>query len=130
MDGIKFIEERSNDKIIWKLSEDDILFTDCFLNTEMTLEDGKESTRISAEMVKYEPKPLLCNLTNVVKMSKECRRHSAGPEHAKTFSKTALIVSSPVSRLIGNFFLGLNKPHKPTRIFNSAEEGLKWLKEK
>jgi hypothetical protein len=126
---MKFIEERSNDKIIFKLSEDNILFTSCFPNTEMTLEDGKESTRISAEMVKFEPRPLHCDLTNVVKMSKECRRHFAGAEHAKTFTKAALIVTSPISRLIGNFFLGLNKPLKPTRLFNTKEDGLKWLRE-
>jgi len=127
---MNFLEERSNDKIIFKLSEENILYTDCFPNTTMTLEDGKESTRISAEMVKHEARPLLCDLTNVVKMTKECRRHFAGPDHAKTFSKAALIVTSPVSKMIGNFFLGLNKPLKPTRLFTNKEEGLRWLREK
>jgi hypothetical protein len=122
--------ERENDKIIFTLRPDNILYTDCFPNTIMTLEDGKESTRISAEMVNYQPLPLLCDLTNVVKMTQECRKHFAGPAHAATFSKCALIVTSPVSRIIGNFFLGLNKPLKPTRLFTSKEEGLKWLKEK
>ena len=125
----KVIEERRNNKIIFKISDDNILFTSCVPNTEMTIEDGKESTRISAEMVKYEPRPLLCDLTNVVRMTKECRKHFAGVDHAKTFNKAALIVTSPISRLIGNFFLGLNKPLKPTRLFNSNEEGLKWLRE-
>jgi hypothetical protein len=95
----------------------------------MNLEDGLESTRISAEIVSNQPRPLLCDLTNVVKMSQECRKHFAGKAHAETFSKAALIVTSPISRLIGNFFLGLNKPLKPTRLFNSREEGLKWLQE-
>lgn len=95
----------------------------------MTLEDGEESTKISAEMVNYQPLPLLCDLTNVVKMTQECRRHFAGEEHAATFSKCALIVTNPISKLIGNFFLGLNKPLKPTRLFTSKEEGLKWLKQ-
>jgi len=121
---------RENDKIKFKLRDDNILQTDCFPNTIMTLEDGKESTRISAEMVDYTPLPLLCDLTNVVKMTQECRQHFAGPEHAKTFSKAALIVTSPISRIIGNFFLGLNKPLKPTKLFTSKEEALKWLKEK
>ena len=127
---MNFIEERSNDKIIFKLSEENILYTECFPNTTITLVDGKESTRISAEMVKYEAQPLLCDLTNVVKMTKECRQHFAGPDHAKTFSKAALIVTSPVSKMIGNFFLGLNKPLKPTRLFTNKEEGLRWLREK
>lgn len=116
-------------KIKFQLDEDKILHTDCVPGTVMTLEDGLESTRISAEMVNFEPRPLLCDLTNVVKMTQECRQHFAGPEHAKTFTKAALIVTSPLSKLIGNFFLGLNKPLKPTRLFTSKDEGLKWLKE-
>lgn len=121
--------ERRNDKIIWILGPDNILRTECFPNTVMTLDDGKESTRVSAEMVNYQPLPLLCDLTNVVKMSQECRQHFAGPEHAKTFSRAALIVTNPISKLIGNFFLGLNKPLKPTRLFTNKEVALRWLKQ-
>ena len=121
---------KESGKIKFTLREDNILCTECFPNTVMTLEDGKESTRISAEMVNYKPLPLLCDLTNVVRMTQECRKHFAGPEHAETFSKCALIVNNIVSRLIGNFFLGLNKPLKPTKLFATKEEGLKWLKEK
>ena len=120
--------QRETKKIKFRLGPDNILYTECFPNTVMTLEDGKESTRISAEMVNYQPLPLLCDLTNVVKMSRECRKHFAGAEHAAIFSKCALIVTSPVSKIIGNFFLGANKPLKPTRLFTSKEEGLKWLK--
>ena len=120
---------RETKKIKFRYGDDNILYTDCFPDTIMTLEDGKESTRISAEMVHYQPRPLLCDLTNVVKMTQDCRNHFAGSEHAKTFSKAALIVTSPISRLIGNFFLGLNKPLKPTKLFTSKEEGLRWLKE-
>ena len=35
---------------------------------------------------------------------------------------------SPLTRAIGNFFLGLNKPLMPTRLFTSEEEALAWLK--
>jgi hypothetical protein len=116
-------------KIRFSIGPENILFTECVPNTTMTLEDAQDSTRISAQMVNYKPQPLLCDLTNVVKMTQECRRHFAGEEHSETFSKCALIVNSPVSRLIGNFFLGLNKPLKPTKLFNTKEEGLKWLQE-
>lgn len=120
---------RENNKIKFTLRPDNILHTTVFPNTVMTLEDGKESTRISAEMVNNKPLPLLCDLTNVVKMTQECRRHFSGPEHAKTFSKAALIVTNPISKILGNFFLGLNKPTKPTRLFTNYDEALRWLKQ-
>lgn len=119
---------RETKKTRFTLRDDNILQTDCFANTIMTLEDGQESTRISAEMINHEPIPLLCHLTNVVKMTQDCRKHFSGPEHAKTFTKCALIVTNPLSRIIGNFFLGLNKPLKPTRLFTNEEQGLAWLK--
>lgn len=121
--------QRETKKIKFTLGPDNILQTECFPNAVMTLDDGKESTRISAEMINFEARPLMVDLTNVIKMTQECRQHFAGAEHAATFSKCALIVSSPISKMIGNFFLGLNKPLKPTRLFTSKEEGLKWLKD-
>jgi len=119
---------RETDKIKFTLGLDDILYIECYPNTVMTLEGAKESTRIGGELTNDKPRPLLCDLTNVVKMTQDCRKHFAGKEHAAIFSKCALIVTSPISRIIGNFFLGANKPLKPTRLFTDREEGLKWLK--
>jgi len=115
-------------KIIYVYREDHILHTACKPGSELNLEDGIECTKISLEMIDHQPVPLLCDLSNVIDMTQECRKHFAGPVHAKSFTKCALIVSSPISRIIGNFFLGLNKPLKPTRLFKSPNEGLKWLK--
>lgn len=118
---------RETKKVRFFYGPDKILRTECFPRTVMTLSDGIESTRISAEILEYVPQPLLCDLTNVIRMTHDCRKHFASDEHAATFTKAALIVGNPVSRIIGNFFLGLNKPKKPTRIFNSIEDGINWL---
>lgn len=120
---------RETDKIKFSIGEDNILYIECLPNTTMTIDEGKESTKIGLEMTNEVPLPLLCDLTNVVKMTQQCRQHFAGPEHAKVFTKCALIITSPISRIIGNFFLGANKPLKPTRLFTNKEAGLIWLKE-
>ena len=116
------------EKIKFNLRPDNIVSIECRPNSTMTLEDGKMSTKVVGEIVNGNPLPLLCDLTNVVKMSQDCRKHFAGPEHARVFSRCALIVNSPISKIIGNFFLGANMPLKPTRLFTSVDEGLKWLK--
>jgi predicted transcriptional regulator len=64
-----------------------------------------------------------------VKMTQECRRYFAGKEHAAVFTKCALIVTSPISKIIGNFFLGANKPIRPTKLFTDVNQGLNWLKD-
>lgn len=119
---------RDTEKIRFILREDNIVQIECHPNTMMTLEEGRLSTKVVGEMINGNPLPLLCDLTNVVKMTQDCRKHFAGPEHAAVFSRCALIVRSPLSKIIGNFFLGANKPLRPTRLFNNVEDGLKWLK--
>ncbi len=37
------------------------------------------------------------------------------------------VISSPVSRVIGNFFMGLNKPISPTRLFTDPHKAIQWL---
>ncbi len=116
------------DKIKFSMANDGILHIKCEPNTHMTIEEGKASTKMGLELIDGKPRPLLCDLTNVVKMTRDCRQYFAGPEHATIFSKCALIISSPISRIIGNFFLRANRPLKPTRLFTNKEEALNWLK--
>ncbi len=115
------------DKIKFSIGQDGILCIDCLPNTIMTIEEGKASTQMGRELIDGKPRPLLCDLTNVVKMTRECRQYFAGSEHATILTKSALIVTSPISRIIGNFFLMANKPIKPIRLFSNKEDALIWL---
>jgi hypothetical protein len=40
----------------------------------------------------------------------------------------ALVVGNALSRALGSFFIGLNRPRVPTRLFDSVENGIQWLK--
>jgi uncharacterized protein YlzI (FlbEa/FlbD family) len=122
------LTEQKTEKINFLLRDDNIMHIECAPNTIMTLLEGMESTRIVGEIVNRVPQPMLCDLTNVIKMTQECRNHFAGPQHAAIFTKCALIVTSPIAKIIGNFFLGANKPIKPTRLFTNKDEAIKWLK--
>ena len=61
-------------------------------------------------------------------LSREARHYYASDEAAKVARAVALIVGTPVSRVLGNFYLGLSNPHLPTRLFSSEGEALEWLK--
>jgi len=46
------------------------------------------------------------------------------------FSKcAAFIVSSISQKLLGNFYLKIYKPQRPTRFFNNKNEAISWLKQ-
>src|SRR5690349_1746452 len=82
-----------NEKVVFQMLPGEIVHIECLPQTTMTLEDGRESTRIVKEMIGQKAVPMLCDLTNVVKMTKDCRQHFAGPLHAAVFTKCALIVT-------------------------------------
>jgi hypothetical protein len=72
--------------------------------------------------------PLLVDSRNIKSMEREARVYYAGEEGRKSVSACALLIGSPVSRVIGNFFMGLNKPLVPTRLFTSETEAIEWLR--
>ncbi len=121
---------KETDKMKFILRRDGIMQIDCAPGTEMTMTEGRHATVILTEMIASHPRPLLCDLTNVMKMTRECRQHFASEEHAMVFTKCALLISSPIARIIGNFFLSANVPAKPTRLFTNKEEAINWLKNK
>ena len=67
------------------------------------------------------------DMTAISEISKEARDYFANERTASIQRATALLISSPVSRVIGNFFMGLNKPISPTRLFTDPREAIKWL---
>jgi len=40
---------------------------------------------------------------------------------------SAILVNSGVSRILGNLFIGLNRPAFPTKIFTKEDQALEWL---
>lgn len=61
-------------------------------------------------------------------ISREARHYYAGQEAAASASAVALIVDTPVSKVLGNFYLGLSNPILPSRLFSSKDDALAWLK--
>jgi hypothetical protein len=72
-------------------------------------------------------RPLLCDLRRVKTMHREARTYFSGPA-TEGWSATALVIDSPLTRAIANFFMGLNKPRAPTRMFASQDDAEPWLR--
>ena len=70
---------------------------------------------------------VLIDMTTVSEISKEARDYFANERTASIQRATALLIGSPVSRVIGNFFMGLNKPVSPTRLFTDPQKAIRWL---
>jgi hypothetical protein len=96
---------------------------------ELDLADAEEVIRAVGEIGGGVARPALVDLRTLRSMSRDCRKYFAGPETAKVQSAAGLLVVSPIARAIGNFFMGLNKPLIPTRLFTSETDALVWLRD-
>jgi len=121
-------EETSTQKIYWD-SENEIVWGELFadiLTEELAKEDIDAQERIRDSLNKEKTRVII-DMTAVFEISKEARDYFANERTASIQRATALLIGSSVSRVIGNFFLGLNKPISPTRLFTDPQEAIKWL---
>ena len=112
---------------VW-LGEDGIVQINHFPNSEETLADAKENLASVVKVGKGKRCPLFVDLRNVKSTTREARIFYAGEKSAKAVNAVAGLISSPVSRIIGNFFLGINRPKFPVKLFTSETEAIEWLK--
>ena len=95
---------------------------------EIELADALELLATERRLVRGGKHPILVDLRLVKSMTRECRRYLAGSEPAKLHAAGALITATPFGTALGNFFMGINKPIVPTRLFTEEDEGLRWLR--
>lgn len=71
--------------------------------------------------------PMIVDMATTDDVTRGARSVFAKPCQA---NRIALWGSSPVDRVIANFFLGIMKPPCPTKFFTSETEALDWLVER
>lgn len=111
----------------WK--QDGILYGLAGDGVTATADDAREQFEHQRTMLVGHPLPFLMDIRKARGISRDARSMFASAEAAQLFAATALLVGSPLSRALGNFFLGLNKPQMPTRLFTDEVEALAWLRE-
>jgi hypothetical protein len=69
--------------------------------------------------------PLLVSLLGAGPQDRAARAEFACRDDV--VSAVALIVGTPLSRVIGNFYLSVNRPIAPTRLFDDEPSAVAWL---
>ena len=114
---------------VW-MDEDGVLYQDYLPGTVLKLEDSLEELKIyRTTFCKEEKRPIIVDLSNIKTVSKESRDIYSSQEMGDTISAAALIASNPVNRIMGNFYMGINKTKMPVRMFTGAMDAKNWLKD-
>ena len=114
---------------VW-MDEDGILYQDYPPGTELKLEDSLGELKIyRTNFCKTVRRPIVVDISNVKTVSKESRDIYSSEEMGGIISAAALIVSNPVSRIMGNFYMGISKTKMPIRMFTGTRDAKNWLKD-
>jgi hypothetical protein len=95
---------------------------------DVTLADAHAVVDAIGKQCDQGRRPALINFTGLRGMERAARSYFAGPQTAKFQTAAALVVASPLARAVGNFFMGLNRPMIPTRMFPDVTSALVWLR--
>jgi len=118
---------RESSVFISSLGSDGIFRTLVKPFSEVTVEHAMENTRFLHELKNKDKVPILVDLRKIKSISKEARAHFSMNGRAGAGNAIALIIKSPVSKIIGNFYISLEKPPVPVRLFTNEKEAVKWL---
>ncbi|WP_438030378.1 DUF7793 family protein [Sorangium sp. So ce233] len=112
---------------ILRLEDDGIIRATAF-PVHMSLTFAQEVVRATIELADGTPRPVLVDIRAQKSVDRVAREYFAGAEAAKGHCALALLVDSPVSKAIGNFFLALSQAPVPRKLFTTEEDAARWLR--
>ena len=122
------VEHTSTQKLYWD-KENQIVIGECFaaIHLQEKAEENVDAQERIRDRLGKENTRVLVDMRLIESISREARLYYANERTASIQRATALLIDSPVSRVIANFFMGLNRPLSPTRMFTDETEAIRWL---
>lgn len=108
-----------------RLREDGILHLKWEQSVQIEEVDARAAMAAVNELCGDESHPMLVDMATTASVSRAARAVFSIPCAA---SRIALLGTSPVDRVMANFFLGVHIPPCPTRFFTSRADATEWLK--
>ena len=96
-------------------------------NAEVLLQDAEQNTATVATFFNGKKFPLLVDIRNIKSISPDAREHFTLKGRESVVNAFAILMSSSLSQMIGNFFLTFQNPAVPVKLFNHEQEALAWL---
>ena len=94
---------------------------------EVTLPDAEQHAATVEALCGGRKVAVLVDLRQLKSQDRETRAFYASARSVAFTKCCALLINSSLSKVLGSFFMGFNKPPYPTRLFTSPEEAEAWL---
>jgi len=118
-------EEANSSGFACSMGEDGILRLQLARGTVIDLDLVKRIEARARELTGEKPGPMLVHGDNARNIDRAARRYLAnvvGP------TAQAVVVNSPIGRMIAGVFIGLSRESLPRRTFATEEAAVEWLK--
>lgn len=97
-------------------------------NATIESRDAWEIKKYNLKISNNKPYVVLVTSGHLSSVSRGAREVVASKEYVGNTIAKALLVESLGHRIVGNFYLAVNKPFIKTRMFTEREEALAWLR--
>ena len=114
-----------NEAVLFEL-KDGILYG-YYKVAEIDLATAQEATVIRQKVVGDQVVPSIADISVVKRVPKETREFFSSSQAGADLSALAVVVSNPVTRTMGNFFLKFHQPRYPFRLFTNLDEATVWI---
>lgn len=111
------------------MGADGIVRTKVKPGADITLVEARENSEVTHQLfLKHGAKfPLLVDSSEIHSMSREARKFFSVSDRSTGINAMALLIGSPLSRIIVNFFMALQNQGVPCKVFTDEKKALKWL---
>ena len=110
------------------MGEDGIARTQVKPNSEITLNHAVENSKAVNSLFFDKKFPILIDSRGIRSMTRDAREYFSTRGRDTNTCAFGIVIKSPLSRAVGNFFLGINKPAVPSRLFDNEDNAIEWLK--
>ncbi|MCH2043360.1 MAG: hypothetical protein MK212_04410 [Saprospiraceae bacterium] len=108
----------------------DIVFSEMKFRKTISIADVKENMKAFQSFVPKGQKILyVSDIAKMRGMDREARDFAEkNTDFPAMITANAMLVSNPISRMVGNFLLGLNKAIIPMKLFTDIDKAVIWLR--
>ena len=128
IDGAELIGYFNLDQITIEIRKDQVLYAKVKSNCQLNMDDIRQIEELMDSNYPGQQFFNLFDFPSFSNLDSEVRDWASDKSGNSRTLADAIVIYSLPQRMIANFYLKVNKPPKPTKIFSTMEDALVWLK--
>lgn len=110
------------------MGEDGIARSKVKKGADIVLKDAKENSVVVNQLAvgKY---PIIVDTSDISSISKEARDFFSIRNRKSNINGIAILQNSVIGNMVANFFIGINRPTVPVKLFKKEDDAVKWCEQ-